>query len=224
MSSLTNVNVQSKTMNGLNTINADEITTENFTATNLNATDLTITGAVNLPVNSILDSYLSPDVAILSRLTTQTFLGNIDFSSNTFFRKNAEFLGSPSGENLFQAYKNTSGNAGHILANGEGNLLYYDSTALATKWKLDTDGKLTVGNIDISGTLISKTTGTGDYIRSNSNPTGYFFAKNNGDIGFTDSTAGIGNRWFINATGVARFISSSNSFKYSFIPCASYMI
>lgn len=91
MSSLTNVNVQSKTMNGLNTINADEITTENFTATNLNATDLTITGAVNLPANSILDSYLSNDVAILSRLTTQTFQGNIDFNSNTFLEKMLNF-------------------------------------------------------------------------------------------------------------------------------------
>lgn len=214
MSSLTNVNVQSKTMNGLNTINADEITTENFTATNLNATDLTITGAINLPTESILDSYLSPNVAILNRLTTQTFDGNIDFNSNTFFRKNVEFLGTPSGQNLFQAYKNTSGNSGHILANGEGNLLYYDSTALANKWKLDTDGKLTIGNIDISGTLINKTTTAGDYIRSNSDATNYFYASNTGNIGFANSASNIGVNWYINANGNARFKSSTNSFKY----------
>jgi hypothetical protein len=116
---------------------------------------------------------------------------------------------------VFQAFKNSLvGNAGHVLINDLGNLLYYDTTASAVKWRLDTDGKLTIGNIDISGTLINQTTTAGSYIKSNSNTTGFFFANTNGDIGYTDSTAGIGNRWFINANGVARFISSSNSFKY----------
>ena len=116
---------------------------------------------------------------------------------------------------VFQAFKNSLvGNAGHVLINDLGNLLYYDSTAAISKWILDTDGKLTISNIDITGTLISKTTGTGDYIRSNSNATGFFFAKNNGDIGYADSTAGLGSRWFITAGGVARFISSSNTYKY----------
>ena len=117
---------------------------------------------------------------------------------------------------VFQAYKNTGvGNAGHLLFNGSGDLLYYDSTALESKWKLDPSGNLTIGNIDISGTLISKTTGTGDYIRSNSNATGYFYASNNGEIGYADSTSSMsGKRWFINSGGGARFVSSSNSFKY----------
>ncbi len=121
---------------------------------------------------------------------------------------------SASGD-VFQAFKNSLvGNAGHVLINDLGNLLYYDTTDSAVKWRLETDGKLTINNIDISGTLISKTTGTGDYIRSNSNATGFFFAKNNGDIGYADSTAGLGSRWFITAGGVARFISSSNTYKY----------
>jgi len=121
---------------------------------------------------------------------------------------------SPSGD-VFQAFKNSLvGNAGHILINDLGNLLYYDSTAAISKWKLETDGKLTIGNIDISGTLISKTTGTGDYIRSNSNATQFFYAKNNGDIGYADSTSQIGVRWFITAGGHARFVSSSNTYKY----------
>jgi hypothetical protein len=116
---------------------------------------------------------------------------------------------------VFQAFKNSLvGNAGHVLINDLGNLLYYDTTSSDVKWRLETDGKLTIGNIDISGTLINKTTTAGTYIKSNSNVTGFFFANNNGDIGYTDSTAGIGNRWFITATGVARFISSSNTFKY----------
>jgi hypothetical protein len=116
---------------------------------------------------------------------------------------------------VFQAFKNSVvGNAGHVLINDLGNLSYFDSTASTIKWRLDTSGNLTVGSIDLSGTLINKTTTAGTYIKSNSNATGYFFANNNGDIGYTDSTAGIGNRWFITAAGVARFISSTNSYKY----------
>jgi hypothetical protein len=121
---------------------------------------------------------------------------------------------SASGD-VFQAFKNSLvGNAGHVLINDLGNLLYYDTTASAVKWRLETDGKLTIGNIDISGTLINRTTTAGSYIKSNPNITQFFFANTNGDIGYTDSTAGIGNRWFITAGGVARFISSSNTFKY----------
>lgn len=213
MSSLTNVNVQAKTMNGLNIINANEISTDTFTTNNLDTTTLTVSGTINLPAASILDSYLSNNVAILNKLTTQTFQGNMRFDGNTFFYKNAEFRTAISGDNLFQAYKNTSGNAGHILANGAGELLYYDSSAALTKWKLDTDGKLTVGNIDISGTLISKTA-TGDFIRSNSNASQYFFATNGGQIGYADSTSNIGVGWNINSNGTARFKSSTNSFKY----------
>ena len=253
MSSLSNVFLSSQSMNGLNTINADEITTDQFSAVDLECETLEVFGSVTLPANSILDAYLSSNVALKNSNNTftaqQTFTGGvsatasqtIDFGSNAPIMSGANITGLSSGfvdlttnqtvggvktftDNLraqattgdvFQGFKNTGvGNAGHVLINGEGNLLYYDSTALATKWKLDTDGKLTIGNIDISGTLINKTTTAGSYIRSNSNPTGYFYASNNGDIGYTDSTAGIGNRWFINATGVARFISSSNSFKY----------
>jgi hypothetical protein len=158
MNSTLNNQTMSKSMNGLNVGNFDELTTENFSATTLSSTNLSVSGTLTLPDDSILDSYLSPNVALLDRLTTQTFAGNIDFSSNTFFRKNVEFLGMPSGQNLFQAYKNTGiGNAGHILANGEGNLLYYDSTAALTKWKLDTSGNLLCN--DITSNVIVANTG-----------------------------------------------------------------
>lgn len=204
---------QTKSLNGVNYIDADEITTDvlnvtTLTTDNIDVNDLTVNTNLTLPLASILDSYLSSNVALLNRLTTQTFDGNIDFNANTFFRKNVEFLGTPSGQNLFQAYKNTSGNAGHILANVEGELLYYDTTASATKWKLDTSG-----NFDITGTLISKST-TGDFIRSNSGVSQYFYATNGGQIGYADSTSNIGVRWNINSNGTARFVSSSNTYKY----------
>lgn len=163
-------------------------------------------GTITLPAGSISDAALTSNVALKNAINTFTAVQN--------FEANIRAV-SPSGD-LFQAFKNTGvGNAGHVLINGDGNLLYYDTTASAIKWRLDTDGKLTVGNIDISGTLINKNTAGGDYIKSNSNATGYFYASNNGEIGYSDSTSNMGGkRWFINAGGGARFVSSSNSFKY----------
>lgn len=64
MSSLTNINIQSKTMNGLNTINADEITTDNFSATTLGATNLTVSGTITLPSASIADTALTSNIPL----------------------------------------------------------------------------------------------------------------------------------------------------------------
>lgn len=161
-------------------------------------------GAITLPANSISDNALSSNVPLKNVVNTFTAVQN--------FEANIRGV-APSGD-LFQAFKNTGvGNAGHILINGEGNLLYYDTTASAIKWRLDTSGNLVVGSIDLSGTLISKTT-TGDFIRSNSNASQYFYASNNGSIGYIDSGAGNGYGWYINTNGTARFRSTTNSFKY----------
>lgn len=253
MSSLTNVNVQSKTMNGLNIIDADEISTGSFSTTNLYSENLNVTGTVSLPAASILDAYLSNNVALKDATNTftaqQTFTGGfvatasqtIDFGSNAPIMSGVNITGLSSGfvdlttnqtvggvktftnnlrasattGDVFQAYKNSGvGNAGHVLINDLGNLLYYDSTALATKWKLDDLGKLMIDDIDISGTMINKTTGAGDFIRSNSDATNYFYASNGGNIGFANSASNIGVNWYINANGNARFKSSTNSFKY----------
>lgn len=48
---------------------------------------------------------------------------------------------------VFQAFKNGSGNSGHVLINGEGELSYYDSSASLSKWKIDSAGALTAGSI-----------------------------------------------------------------------------
>ena len=154
-----------------------------------------------------VDSSFHPIGSYVDLTTNQTVGGVKSFTSN--------LRAIATTGDVFQAYKNSVvGNAGHVLVNGDGNLLYYDTTASLIKWRLDTDGKLTVGNIDLSGTMINKTTTAGDYIRSNSNATNYFYASNTGNIGFANSASNIGVNWYINADGNARFKSSTNSFKY----------
>jgi hypothetical protein len=154
-----------------------------------------------------VDSSFHPIGSYVDLTTNQTVGGVKSFTSN--------LRAIATTGDVFQAFKNSVvGNAGHVLINDLGNLSYFDTSASLIKWRLDTDGKLTVGNIDISGTMINKTTTAGDFIRSNSNASQYFYASNNGNIGFTDSSVGAGYGWFINANGNARFRSSTNSFKY----------
>ena len=64
--------------------------------------------------------------------STQQITGSKEFQTNLIAK-------ATSGD-VFQAYKNGTGNAGHILINGDGKILYYDSTASATKWEFDTTG------------------------------------------------------------------------------------
>ncbi len=52
MNSTLNNNTMSKSMNGLNTINADEIYTDNFQATNLSSSSLLISGSSTFNGNS----------------------------------------------------------------------------------------------------------------------------------------------------------------------------
>ena len=187
-------------------ITATATQTINFGANVPTTTGVPINGS-DLVNKTYVDSSFHPIGSYVDLSSNQTVGGVKSFTSN--------LRAIATTGDVFQAYKNSGvGNAGHILVNGDGNLLYYDTTASAIKWRLDTSGNLTVGSIDLSGTLISKTT-TGDFIRSNSNATQYFYASNNGEIGYSDSTSNMGGkRWFINAGGGARFVSSSNSFKY----------
>lgn len=230
----------SKSMNGLNVVNADEITTDNFSATSLSATNLTVSGAITLPLASINDSALSSN--IVKKNTTNAFTPasgvdsiqvvkfggggyvfinssgdvgfwdgaavawriyssgtanlkattitggltasatqSINFGSNAPIMSGANITGLSTSycdlttnqnvggvknftDNLrahaaagdvFQAYKNGTGNAGHVLINSSGELLYYDSTALAEPWKLDPTGGLTT-----SGNFLPKWSST----------------------------------------------------------------
>jgi len=155
----------------------------------------------NLINKTYADANYHPIGSYVDLTTNQTVGGVKSFTNN--------LRAIATSGDVFQAFKNAAGNGGHILVNGSGDLLYYDSTALATKWKLDPSG-----NFDLTGTMISKTTGTGDFIRSNSNATNYFYASNTGNIGFANSASNIGVNWYINSDGNARFKSSTNSFKY----------
>jgi hypothetical protein len=131
----------------------------NSSATNLWAIDYTAVNASNITTGTLPDSVLSGNVALEN--ITNTFTAVQDFQAN--IRGIA-----PSG-NVMQLFKNTAGQAGHLLFNGGGDLLYFDSTASLTKWRLNPAGEL----------LLTGTLGAQD-ITSNYIITNTIFANGNG--------------------------------------------
>lgn len=88
MSSLSNQQFNTKTMTGISDTYSDNIICDTLEVIN----DFTVDdgGVVNLPDNSLQDSYLSSNVALLNRIT-QVFTGQNYFSANTTL-SNGAFL------------------------------------------------------------------------------------------------------------------------------------
>jgi hypothetical protein len=126
-------------------ITASATQTINFGA-NVPTSSGTPTNGSDLVNKTYVDSSFHPIGSYVDLTTNQTVGGVKTFTSN--LRAQAT-----SGD-VFQAFKNTGvGNAGHVLVNGSGNLLYFDSTASLTKWNLDPTGLLTTtGGITASAT------------------------------------------------------------------------
>jgi hypothetical protein len=148
MSSLTNINIQSKTMNGLNTINADEISTDNFSATSLTATNLTVSSSITLPNSSIADSALTSNIAKLN--AAQTFTAMNTFSNTV-------------GSDTIKCMK--SGGGGYFFIGNNSSIGYY--TGSGFNWLIDHYGNgsfngLTTlnGGLDINGGIDAATVQT----------------------------------------------------------------
>lgn len=127
MSSLTNINIQSKTMNGLNTINADEITTDNFSATTLGATDLTVSGTITLPLQSINDNALSNNIPRKNAYNSYS-------ATNTF---------SVSSGDAIQVVKASGG--GYIYLNANGIIGFWNGST--SNWSIDSSGNSTLKSL-----------------------------------------------------------------------------
>jgi hypothetical protein len=102
---------------------------------------------------------------------------------------------------LFRAKKNSGlGNAGYILASGNGTLSFYDEVLLKNRWLLEDTGKLT---------LTGTTTNADMYRLNQTSPSttgAYLWMNAAGEIGVYPGTGGA-NRWYITAGGASFFNS-----------------
>jgi len=100
----------------------------------------------NLINKTYADANYHPIGSYVDLTTNQTVGGVKSFTNN--------LRATATTGDVFQAFKNTGvGNAGHVLVNGSGTLLYFDSSASLMKWSLDSAGLLTTtGGITASAT------------------------------------------------------------------------
>lgn len=107
MSSLSNQQFNTKTMTGISDTYSDNIICDTLEVIN----DFTVDdgGVINLPDNSIQDSYLSSNVALLNRIT-QVFTGQNYFSANTTLSNGALlYLTAPTGGTQTRLRQSTAG-------------------------------------------------------------------------------------------------------------------
>lgn len=146
MNSTLNNQTMSKSMNGLNTINADEIYTENFQATNLSSTSLSISGTSTFNGNS---TFNQPPTMSGSNITGSTIpITSINNYSNIVLKNAGNFYDAGTTTLTNYMYALNNGTTGAIFISNQGYIGYWDGTS--NIWTIDGTGLQTIRNITFS--------------------------------------------------------------------------
>lgn len=221
MATLTNINSNARSMNGISVIAADEIYSSNLVVSALTLTDglfatpaqvidfsnnTPIMSGAGIKANTIPDTALSSNVALKNG--ANTFTNNNSFTNTTYF------AGSP---DAIIVQKTSTG--GYIFLNNNGTIGYYNGATF--NWNIDYTGNIyTEGGLDLTLATLPITFGTNAPIMSGANiGTGtipdtalsYNIALQNGGNTFSGINFFTNENYFQNTTTFSGDINSYGS-------------